>query len=682
MLQGNNSSTSQVSFDEFQTASYDEWKAAAIEALKGAPFDKLMFTKLVDGLTLKPIYNAEDVPADIEQPGQFPYRRGTRALGYAEKPWDVAQTVYARCPKGFVKKAKNELEKGSTALTVNLSCKNGTILRTLNSWKLAFDGIDLCAQPIYFNAACCGLPRLSLLIETCKSQGGDPAKLQGGMLFDPLTMLLTRGKLCGGVGYCGATKSLYQMTKWAIENNTSDFCTIGVNGVAYTNAGASATDEVAFMLATGTAYLRAMVDMGLDVNDVAPRIRFNAGLGNNLFLEVCKLRALRMLWAEVVRACGGNDEAAKIKLGATTSSWTISKVDPWVNMLRATSQAFSAVLGGVDSLDVSPFDVAVRKPDEFSTRIARNLQLMLAGEFSLDKVVDPAGGSYYVESFTETVAKEAYATFQSIEAEGGMDAAIKAGTVQDRVAAICSKRLEMVDQRRQTVVGCNKYVNLEEESLVSDEENCTGKSCSTSSDTEVEVNFVIGDINELATATASGATSCTMQTALGSMYMCDCGFSSARTLEMHHLSERFEALLDKAAAVKAATGSRPKVHLANVGPLRQHKLRADFTQDFLRAGGFDTEYATGADTPEEIAKLAAESGCKACVICSTDDSYPEIVPGFVTAVRALVPDMYILLAGYPVEHIESFKAAGVDNFIHVKANCYETLATLQDKLGL
>ncbi|MFI3242882.1 MAG: hypothetical protein R3Y56_01360, partial [Akkermansia sp.] len=141
-------------------------------------------------------------------------------------------------------------------------------------------------------------------------------------------------------------------------------------------------------------------------------------------------------------------------------------------------------------------------------------------------------------------------------------------------------------------------------------------------------------------------------------------------------------LLDKAIAYKAANGERPKVHLATCGPLRQHKPRADFSQDFVRAAGFDTVYPAGSKTPEEAAKLAAESGCKACIICSTDDTYPEIVPAFCQAVRALVPDMYIMVAGYPTEHIESFKTAGVNDFIHVKANCYTVLDTLQTTLGI
>ncbi len=687
-MQQGNQNPAELNFDEFSSATYDQWKEAAVAALKGAPFDKVMFTKLVDGLTLKPIYNKEDLPATIEEPGVFPYRRSTTTLGYACRPWDVAQTVYARCPKGFNEKAKTELAKGSTALTVNLSCKVGTKLKSLDSWKIAFEGISMTAQPLYIYPGSCGLPQLVFLQEACKAQGGNIADLKGAMMFDPISSLLTKGSLCGKMGFCGAMKEMATMTKWAIAQNKSGFTTIGVNGATYSNAGASAQDEVAFMLATATTYLREMMAAGLSVDEVAPRIRFNAGIGSNLFLELCKLRALRMLWAQVVRACGGSDESAKIKLSATTSRWTVSKVDPWVNMLRATSQAFSAVLGTVDSLDVAPFDVAVRQPDEFSCHIARNVQLMLAGEFSLDKVVDPAGGAYYVEAFTEALAQSAYAQFQALEAQGGMVEAIKAGTVQQWVGTTCAARLKMVDQRRQTVVGCNKYVNLDEEALEQPEVSehaaackakAEGHSCSCG---EAEVLKITCDCpNELA-AFAATEKSCRIQKGLVALYGCDCGLTEVTPLEAHHLSERFEALLEKSAAIKASTGTRPTVALATAGALRQHKARADFAQDFLRSAGFDAFYPQGSNSPEEMAKVAAESGCKACVICSTDDTYPEIVPAFCTAVRALCPDMYILLAGYPVEHVDAFKAAGVDEFIHVKANCFEVLDSLQKKLGI
>lgn len=683
MQQGNEKQASEVSFEEFAPATYAEWRDAAVEALKGADFDKTLFTKLVDGITLNPIYNAEDVKTAIDEPGQFPYRRGTRPLGYRSKPWDIAQGIQACSPEGFNKKALEELSKGGTAVNITLNCKKGVKLSNLADWNTALKGIDLAATPVYVSLGSCGLATLSMLAEAARNNGYGSKTLKGGVLFDPLGKLVMKGSICGGMGFCGAKKQMASMMKWALANTTDDFATIGVSGLPYHNAGASAFDEVAAMIATAVTYLRAMEAAGFSVDQVAPRIRFTVGVGSNLFLEIAKIRALRMLWAQIVVACGGSEESAKIKLHAATSSWTISKVDPWVNMLRGTAQAFSAVIGGVDSLDVTPFDAGVRRPDEFARRIARNVQLILQGECNLDKVVDPAGGSYYIETLTDEVARESWKRFQKIESEGGMVSALKTGSVQKDINATAAKRFEFADQRRQTYVGVNRYVNLEEKPLETGA--CPAKGadagapkCCHADAAEVALQ---GDSVEDVTAVLGSATTCGIQKALAGIYACPVGIT-VEPLPVRHATERFERLLDKAVAYQAKTGSRPKVFLATMGPLRQYKARADFSQDFLRAGGFDTMYPAGFKTVQEAADAAVKSGLGACVICSTDDTYGDIVPEFCAAVKAAKPDMTIMLAGYPKEQVPAFEAAGVDMFIHVRANCHDVLDTLQNKLGI
>ncbi len=636
---GTPSAAEALRLDEFTMPTFEEWKAAAVAALKGAPFEKVMFTKLVDGLKLNPIYNQEDAPASVPPPGAFPYRRGVRPLGYADRPWDVAQTAHGRTPADFRKAAHAELHGGSTALTVDLSPESGTLLRSQEDWTSAFEGVVLSALRVYFvNGG--GTEDLARLVACCEAQGGSAAELTGGMLFDPLAQLAAHGRIAGAAGLDEALDQMASMLRWASENACADFTVIGVDGSCYQDAGASALDEVAFMLSTAVCYLRAMEARGLSVETAASRLAFRVGVGSNLFLEVAKMRALRQLWAEVVRACGGSDEAAKIRLHAVTSGWTLSAVDPWVNILRATTQSFASVLGGADSLDVRPFDEAVRAADEFSAHIARNIQLMLAGEFNLDKVADPAGGSFYVERLTDDFAHEAYARFQALEASGGMSAALAEGRAQAAVDAVAAKRLELADQRRQGIVGVNKFVNVDEKPL---------------------------DVPEGAAKTAAADESEPTVT---------------KPLARHRLAERFEALHARARACLNATGSRPRVFLANQGPLRQYKARADFSLDFLRAGGFDVVYPEGAPTPEDSAAAVAASGCKACVLCSTDDTYPELTPRFCAALREAAPGTRVLLAGYPAGEVDALRAAGVDDFIHVKANCREVLAALQDALGI
>lgn len=684
MEQGTTTPESELNFDEFSAATHAEWREAAVAALKGADFDKSLYTKLVEGITLQPIYEKTDVTSPEETPGEFPYRRGTTALGYTQKPWEVAQSIPAATPEDFNKALLNDLMRGLDAVNIQLNCRSGLKLKRQSQWTAALQGVELNALPVYITPGSCGIAPLAMYVNEYKARGYDVSTMTGGVLYDPIGKAVGKGSLCGGKGICAYYDQMAEMTKWAIQNAPA-IQTIGVSGLPYHDSGAHALEEVGAMLATAVAYLRAMEERGISVNDAAARMRFTVGVGSNLFLEIAKIRALRQLWAEIVRQSGGSDEAAKIKLHARTSSWTVSKADPWVNMLRGTAQAFSAVLGGVDSLDVVPFDAAVRYPDEFARRIARNTQLVLRGECCLDKVVDPAGGAWYIENLTEQIAKGSWDMFVYIEDVGGIVKALQSGMVQQKVNATAKKRYDLADQRRQTLVGVNRYVNLDEKPLdgAEGQGGCACKGHQHHGKSDIELPEVEMSVDSVAQLAKTDAPSCLINKALCAKCNCECGGPlEVEALPLRRNSERFERLLDKSASFLAANGKRPEIFLANMGPLRQHKARADFSQDFLRAGGLDTIYPSGFQTPEEAAKACAESGSKVCVICSTDDTYPDIVPGFCAAVKAAAPETTVILAGYPAEHIEAFKAAGVDMFIHVRANCYETLDAIQTKLGL
>ena len=467
MQQGNKTTAPEIDFGEFAPATYAEWREAAVAALKGADFDKKLFTKLVEGITLHPIYNKWDEHSPVMPAGQFPYRRGTRALGYMEKPCEIAQSIPASSPEDFNAKLLHDLERGLTAVNIQLNCKCGLKLRKQADWDTALKGVRLDGLPVYVTPGSCGLGTLSMFLNTCKAAGVKTADLRGGVLYDPVGKAVMKGSLCGGKGICAYYDQMAVMTKWAVATAPgiqtigvsglpyadtgasafeavgallSTFQTIGVSGLPYADSGASAFEEVGAMLSTAVAYLRAMEERGLSVDETAAHMRFTVSIGANLFLEIAKIRALRELWAIIVKECGGSEEAAKIRLHARTSFWTLSKVDPWVNLLRGSAQAFSAIMGGVDSIDVLPFDAAVRMPDEFSRRIARNCPLILLGECNLDKVVDPAGGSWYLENLTDEASRKIWEFFQGIEKEGGIVKALKAGSIQKKVNATAAIR--------------------------------------------------------------------------------------------------------------------------------------------------------------------------------------------------------------------------------------------------
>lgn len=371
-------------------------------------------------------------------------------------------------------------------------------------------------------------------------------------------------------------------------------------------AGGTAVQEVAFAWTRGLEILREAVDAGEPVDKAASRVRFVFAAGGEFFVIVAKLRAARFGWARIVTACGGSEDAARMVLHARTSLWQQSSLDPHTNILRSTSAAYAAVLGGCDSLAVSPYDEIFREPDEFSKRIALNTQRILREECHAAAVADPAGGSWFVENLTKELAEAAWTRFQN----PGMD---------DVPAAAESQR-ESLSKRRRVMIGVNQYANPAEKPV-----------------------------------------------------------SLARSAAEGRLATEFEQLRGAARAYAEKHGGAPKIFLLTMGPVKQHKARADFVRGFLEPGGFEVVYPPGFGSPAEAVKAAGESGALAAVLCSTDETYPDLVPSVLGGMKGAMP---VILAGHPAEHIESFKAAGIADFIHLKADCGAFLAAWQKKLGV
>ena len=407
---------------------------------------------------------------------------------------------------------------------------------------------------------------------------------------------------------------------------------VAVNVMLYHNAGGNAVQELAFAIATGVEYLRQGEKLGVDIDTMAQKIKFSFAMGADFFMAVAKLRAARLLWSKIVAACGGNAESQKMRIYASTSRWNQSKLDPYVNMLRDTTEALSAVVGGADIINVNPFDAVVRESDDFSKRIARNTQLVLKEECHFDHVADPAGGAYYVEALTAQVAEAAQAIFQQIEKEGGMIKALQAGIPQKQIKAVAAKKADLVAQRRLSLIGVNVYANATEKPLEGKAPAC----CNAGKGTVP---------------------------------------SGIETLAPVRGAEPFENLRS---AVSAS--AKKKIFLANMGPLRQHKARADFSTGFFQAGGYEVLENRGFQTPDEAAEAAKASGASVAIICSTDDTYPEIVPALAPKLKEA--GLTVILAGYPTEQIEAFKQAGVDEFIHIRANCFQVLSGIATKLGI
>ena len=685
-------------FAEFKPSTYEEWKEESVKLLKGAPFDKKMYSKTPEGIVLKPIYNKEDVNFEVSLPGYDDYVRGVSAEGNKGSPWKIDQQIYASTPREFNKLALDALNKGQTALEIRLDCpssrgvdadeseagrvgKCGLSVSVKKDFDEALKGIETDCVEINISTASRAAGVAAILYASQKGK-----KLSGGIRFDPIGILAERGKLDRKLE-C-AFDEMFALASYNAKNMPS-FGAIGVDAMPYSSAGASAVEELGAAMATAAAYLREMLARGMSIDETAPLVRFRLSLDSNFFMTVAKLRAARVLWAKIVEAFGGSEESRKIRVNAKTSVYNKTVYDPYVNMLRTATEAFSGVIGGCDSMTVSPFDEIMRKPDEFSTRIARNQQIILQEECNLADVIDPAGGSYFVETLTKELAGKAWEFFVKIEAAGGIVKALESGMVQDAVAATAAGKKKLIDTRRSSVVGTNNYANLGEKLLEKSACECekifkerAAEVSAAKSGAKVDLGSAkgAGAIEKLVEAACEGAGISALSKSL-----CHCGSAetSVKPLEIRRAVEHFEALRKASADFKEKTGSGPKIFLATMGPLVQHKIRADFIRGFFQVGGFDVIYPNGFQTPEDAAKAFAESGAKYAVICSTDDTYPELVPPVAKAIKAAKAGSVVLLAGIPNPDFEqSYKDAGLDGSISIKSNNYETLKSMLETLGV
>lgn len=702
---------------EFDSVPFETWKAKAIADLKGAPYEKKLITKTYEGFDIQPVYTAADTDnlAHLKSdPGFGTLARGIAAEGYVSQSWEVSQELPYPSPREFNDAARHDLSRGLTALNLSLDAatragqdpdsaksgeigKGGVSIASIKDLSTALEDIDLEKTSLFIRSGASGLPFAALLAALFKSRGLDLGKLHGSIENDPLGVILHEGTLPQSLDE--AYRELAQLTAWA-SREAPALQTVTVHSRSFLEAGGSAVQELGFSLAIGAEYLRELSKRGQSVDIVAPRMRFAFSIGSNFFMEIAKFRAARLLWSRVVEAFGGNKCSQSMNIHARTALWNKSKLDPYANLLRTTTESFSAVLGGVQSLQVGAFDEVFGLPDEFSRRIARNQQILLATEAQLRHVVDPAGGSWAVEWLTDQIARKAWELFQQVEGKGGAYAVLKDGFVQSEIEKVAKSRESALASRKDSQVGVNQYANLKEKKVDARLPDYSAIAKSRAADVAkyrttndaARHSKVLGKLSELLGATdaklldaaieavQSGATLGEITRVIRAN---DAERPVVKPLKLHRLSEPFEALRGASDAFLEKTGSRPKVFLATMGPVSQHKGRGDFSRGFFEVGGFDVIYPKGGfDTVAAAAEAAKASRAKVVVVCSTDDTYPEIVPQLVPALKAAIPGVTAVLAGYPADQIEAHKASGIDEFIHVRANLLAVLGGLQKKIGV
>ena len=693
----------EVPLDEFTPPTYDEWKEACIALLKGAPFEKKLFTKTYEGITFSPMYfhaDTEPIQPTKSFPGMGDYLRGVKANGYVNAPWGIAQACDETLPEENNELLRHEIDKGSTIYHVKVDCatrkahdardckhigKHGCSVTTLGDVETLLKGLKLDQYPLYVYAGESSLPLLALIVAAVKKSGTDVSKLKGVIGANPIAEYVANGTLTQSLD------KLYDeaaaVAKWAVVN-APEVKTIFVKSNVFSNGGANDIQEVAYSVATGVAYLRALLDRGLTIDQAASQIMFGFSMGANFFMQIAKLRAVRPIWAQIVKAFGGNEESQKMHIHGRPAKFFKTVYDPYVNMLRDTTELFSGVVGGVDSFENSTFDEPVRKGDEFSRRIARNMQIILQEEFGLLQPIDPAGGSWAVETLTKQIREKIWAEFQTVESKGGIVAALKEGYPQEQIAAILAARFKAAETRKDRIVGNNMYPNMTEERIDARAEdqaaNLKARTAAIESflanvDAKAAIAAIkADDVESVIAAAEKGATIAEIRKALGTATV-----DEIKAIEAHRWSERFEALREVTEKFKASTGDNVKIFLANMGPIPQHKARADFTTSFLQVGAFQVLGNNGFATVDEAAQAAKASGADAVVICSTDATYPEIVPALAPKLHEALPNATVYLAGTaPAELVETYKAAGIDDYINIRSNCYKTLQAMQQKKGM
>ena len=702
-------SDNQLKFvDDFPTPTYDEWVAEVDKALKGAPFDKKMFTKTYEGITVRPVYTRQDWPPTGDPsgfPGAMPFTRGSTAAGSRVDDWDVRQIhAYpdpAKCNELILK----ELERGVTSLILQfdgaakagmdadgsnaeaLAGKGGIMVYSVDDLDLLLTGVHLDLAPICLDAGAQFLPAAGLLAGLWQRRGIAPGKALGAFNADPIGVLANTGSLPLSVD-----AALAQMADLAGHTAATyaKVTAVGVDTSPYHNAGASESQDLAASMATAVAYLRAMTAAGMDIDAACRQILFTYSVDCDQFLAICKLRAARKIWARVAEACGAGVPARSMRLHARTADRMMSQRDPWVNMLRTTVACFAAAVGGAESVTVLPFTAALGLPDDLGYRVARNTHVVLAEESNVARVIDPAAGSWYVETRTDELARVAWAEFQEIEKAGGIVRVLTDGSFAKKIAACYAEREKNLGRRKDPLTGVSEFPSIAEKQP-SCEQPDTAAAGKVAKDRLAATRSAAGSgvassVDAIKAASAGSLTPAVFAAAGGGAtigVMADAlrgDATSVAALPRHRLAEKFEALRDASDAYLAKTGKRPAIFLANLGPIAKHTARASFAKNFFEVGGIEGLTNTGFKDAESCAQAFKKSGATIAILCSADPLYEEMVATVAPALKT-AGCKRLYLAGHPGDKKDAYMQAGVDDFIFMGADVQVTTHSALALLG-
>lgn len=612
-------------FSEFPAVSANEWEGKINGDLKGADYEKKLHWKPSDGLDLKPYYRLESLDA-IKYldtlPGQYPYTRGDQR---PDNNWIIRQNIGETDPARANECALKAIAAGAESIEFNVS-----EITDEKDIQLLLNNIDLLKTTIYFSEAVSFVSFHSLFYNEVIKRKNDPTIIRGGYNYSPLNYFLQYGKFKGTV-----SENISEGTKLLklVRSQLPLFEAITVFGHKLHNAGASIIQELALTISMGSEYLNLLGEHGLSTDEICRHVRFVFSSGSNYFLEIAKLRAARVLWTKVVEQYKpSSDQSYRMHVHIETSNANKTVYDAYVNMLRSTTETLSAAIGGCDSISVTPFDNAFKKPDDFSERIARNTQLLLKHESYIDKVIDPAAGSYYIENLTHSLIETSWNWFLRLEEKGGFLKTVECGYVIEEIEKTCQQRDMDIAMRKQIILGTNQYPNLQEQMLDKLEPNSATES-------------------------------------LG-------------VLKPYRGAKAFEAIRFSTEDYIRKGHKRPSVFMLTFGNPAMRKARATFAANFFGCAGYNIIDNTGFKTADDGIVAALKSNAEFIVFCSADDEYEQNVSQACGKLKSENPDLCLIVAGNPTEIAEKLKQSGVDDFIHMRSNLVVSLLRYQRMLGI
>ena len=649
----------ELNFNEFIKQQYSDWAKEAEIALKGKPISSLN-TKTYEGFELKPLYTNEDLESleylDFAYPGFEFFLRGTDFSGYKKGSWlNIADinNIEDSTLKKFLSKS-NDLCPDGISINFNFQIENqrsGNPISLNENFKNYINELDFEKTYFYFKSNFEPLQIFNIIDSVFGEMSVDKSKIKGGIEFDPVSFWLTFGKI-----QKNTQRVFDDMQEFVrlMKLNYPNFSAIGIDSSIFYNSGANAIQELALTLAIGNLYILEMLKRGFEVNDLASKIRVTMSAGTNFFGEIAKFRAIRVLWANLIKAYSGNAKSQKINLNVISSLINKSKLDPYVNILRITSETISAIIGGCNSLQTNSFEQIYKKADDFSFRLALNTQNVLREECNLLDVIDPAGGSYLVENLTLKYAEEAWKLFNEFVENSSFIDKLKSGDIQNMINQTSEDRFKNILIRKDILIGTNKYPNLSEENGINYRfEN-------ESNDSVPQNDMVYSKLLKIYEETE---------------------FNDIKKLIQKRLAEPFEELRLRSENFYKSTGERPKVLLACFGNLKQYKPRADFSSEYFAVGGFDSNILTFDNIDTAVSEIS-KSNIKVCVLCSSDDLYEALVEEFASKLKDQTNDRLLILAGNPGDKEARYSASGVDDYIYLRSNIFEKLSLIMNKIGI